>query len=102
MENIISVSKLKSGDLLEQLRFQWFADRKAFINAFAKIGVKVDKESDLAKLVDLNKSGGDLSGVLKNPKDGSKIIFSVVQISNDIDIRHHVLDRNEHQMKLVA
>ncbi len=102
MENVISISKLKSNDLLEHLRFLWFADRKALQNAFAKRGVLIDSEKDLISLRDFNKKGDDVRGSFKNRK-GEKVVFNVRDVvDNEIQVRHHVLDSNQYKMKLVA
>lgn len=63
---IISVSKLKANDLLEQMRFSYCADKNSFIDAFNQIGIPVTSEDDLAKLNDWHNKGYDVNGKIKN------------------------------------
>lgn len=50
----LSVTKLRSGDLLETMRFMYCADTKNFVDAFRMIGITINSEKDLEALVDYN------------------------------------------------
>lgn len=85
----ISKSKLKAGDLLEVMRFSYCADREAFVEAFKKIGLPVNSESDLVTLYDWHKKGWDKDGIIKNSR-GEKIKLDISNFVNySIKLRHN-------------
>ena len=87
--NEISKSKLKSGDLLEVMRFSFCADKEAFVNAFDKLGLPVKTEEDLVILKKWHDKGWDKSGQIKN-KNGDVVNFDLSQFVNySIKLRHN-------------
>jgi hypothetical protein len=85
----ISKSKLKSGDLLETMRFSYCADREAFVQAFADIGLPVKSESDLILLTKWHTNGWDKAGKIKNSK-GDNITIDIRHFVNyNIKLRHN-------------
>lgn len=88
----ISKRLLLKKDLLETLRFAFYADTDAFKTAFAGKGVLVEDEADLKALADLSSNGKDVNGSLSN--NGKIIKFSVLDTLYNVDIRHDKLDKS--------
>ena len=84
----ISKSKLRSGDLLETMRFSFCADKKQFVDSFARIGLPVESEKDLVTLAKWHNEGLDKAGMIKN-KDGNYLDFDIKEFVNrGIKLRH--------------
>lgn len=83
-KNIISASGFQQGDLLSIFNWTWCVSEKKFKDAFAKIGLDVEK-ADIPTLVDLAKTGKDSSGDVTD-RNGSVIKFSVVQVFSTINL----------------
>ncbi len=89
METSISKSKLRSGDLLETMRFSFCADKEAFINAFDKLGLPIKSEDDLISLVKWHENGWDRDGKIKN-KNGDLVKLDINHfIRYNIKLRHN-------------
>lgn len=85
----ISKSKLKSGDLLETMKFSFCADREEFIKAFKKIGLPITSESDLDTLNQWSKKGLDVLGQIKN-EHGEFVRLNIENfVKYDIKLRHN-------------
>ncbi len=85
----ISKSKLRAGDLLETMRFSYCADKKQFVDAFARIGLPIESEKDLLTLERWYKEGKDKAGEVKN-KDGNTVEFDIKDFVNrGIKLRHN-------------
>lgn len=93
MAKEISKSKLKNRDILEVIRFAYFADEVSFKKAFAEKGIGIDDETDLLLLADYAKSGKDKSGELKK-EDGTPIVFNAMDIIHSYDIDLNKLDNS--------
>ena len=98
METVISAKKIKSGNVLERMRFIFCADRENFTKAFKSIGVEVKNEKDLETLAQLHELGDDVKGKLKNNKS-QDVVFNLTKFIDQIQIRHSNL--NNCQIKLV-
>lgn len=81
---IVSKSKIKSGDLLETLKFVFLLDEQSFKKSFEKFGFSVNTEDDLKMLAALHESGKDKSGAVK--VNGNPIYFDVKSIVHGINI----------------
>lgn len=85
----VSKSKLKAGDLLETMRFSYCADKEAFIEAFAKLGLPIKSEEDLLSLEKWHNLGWDKQGKVKN-KNGEVVNFDIKHFVNyGIKLRHN-------------
>ena len=62
MDNKVSISKIKQGDLFEKLRMSFIIDRVSLIKAFRDIGINVRVEKDLDTLYKLNSKCLDRKG----------------------------------------
>jgi hypothetical protein len=71
MDNKVSVSKVKNGDVLEKLRMAFIIDRVSLIKSFKDIGIIVKDEKDLYTLYKLNSEGLDRKGL---KSDNGKIV----------------------------
>jgi hypothetical protein len=91
MDNTVSISKLKSGDILEKLRFSFIADRVSLIKAFKDVGILVKDENDLKILADLNKTGVDKKGLPNS--DGKILKININQFVDTIHLRHDYLSK---------
>ncbi|HMT03304.1 MAG TPA: hypothetical protein PKD00_08380 [Burkholderiales bacterium] len=85
----ISKSKLKSGDLLETMRFSYCADRESFVDSFAKIGLPIKSESDLILLNKWHNEGWDKAGMIKNSKGDNLVIDIKHFVNYNIKLRHN-------------
>jgi len=86
MDNTVSISKLKSGNLLEKLRFSFIADRVSLTKAFRDVGIIVKDENDLKILSDLSKQGIDKKGLPNS--DGKILKIDINSFVDKIHLRH--------------
>lgn len=101
-ENIeISKSKIKNGDVLESLRFLFYADKERFKEVFdaEEFDFDVEPEEELKSLAVIEKSGDDLKGVVN--LGGEPARFSVRELMNQVRVRHNVLDTQRKSGKLI-
>jgi len=85
----ISKSKLKSGDLLETMRFSYCADKESFVNAFKSLGLPINSEDDLITLEKWHKNGWDKDGKIKN-KNNDFVNLDINHFVNySIKLRHN-------------
>lgn len=84
----VSKSKLKSGDLLETMKFSYCADKDSFIKAFQKLGLPIKSEDDLLTLNSWSLRGLDKAGKIKNI-NGNTVDFDIKHFVNySIKLNH--------------
>jgi hypothetical protein len=86
----ISIKKLQSNDLYEQLLFSYFADNESFIKTFAENGIIIQGLQDLDFLVEVSNSGADKNGALRDA-DGKRKVFDIVSILHSVKVRNDKL-----------
>ena len=98
----ISLSKLRSKDVLEWLRFAYYGDTPSFVKAFSSAGITIDTtnpESELQTLANLHNSGADMDGSLQDA-DGNVLKFDIPSFVQGIQLRHSAI--NSSNIQLVA
>jgi len=88
----IDVKSLQLGNIDSWADFVWHYSPERIMNAFAKVGIAVDDESDITELVNLHKRGGDVNGELKD-KNNNPIVFNVLKVMQSIDVDKAELKR---------
>lgn len=100
MAVFIRAKDLQARDPETLLRFAYYADPVAFIQAFANAGVLVDPnsktmtiEEQLSYLAWLSNTGADNAGKIKRP-DNSPLHFNVMTVYSKINLRNDMIVRS--------
>ena len=96
LDDKISLKALHNGDIDAWINFAWHYSQARFKEAFAKVGVLVEDESDLDSISNLHKNREDVNGKLVTPS-GKNIRFNALDVIKAIDE-----DKNELSNKFIA
>lgn len=81
----ISVKKVLSANPYELSKLAFALNKAAVQDAFARVGILVESESDLKQLARLHATGGDEAGEFKN-NNGESIYFDFQDVLANVEM----------------
>lgn len=90
-EVTLSKAGFLAKDPLTLFMFAYYADKQAFINAFAAKGILVHEDDELGQkdlefLANFHKKGADIAGRLRDENTNTPIFFNAMEVYSSINL----------------